>query len=121
MIVAFTMSYDASVKCKKQDVKGLIHHNAREVDMQNGVNLNHSNECIDTDRTTNNRTYFYNQKKKCFEECSDVQQIYDSLDERLKCVKRPLRKDAVVLRSMVLQLDPKWYEEHYSEQERLYS
>lgn len=37
MITAFTMSYDASVKCKKQDVKGLIHHNAREVDMQNGI------------------------------------------------------------------------------------
>ena len=96
MIDAFTMSYDASVKCKKQDVKGLIHHNAREVDMQNGVNLNHSNECIDTDRTTNNRTYFYNQKKKCFVECSDVQQIYDSLDERLKCVKRPLRKELIL-------------------------
>ena len=53
MIDAFTMSYDASVKCKKQDVKGLIHHNAREVDMQNGINLNHSNECIDIDRTMN--------------------------------------------------------------------
>ena len=37
------MSYDASVKCKKQDVKGLIHHNAREVDMQNDINLNHWN------------------------------------------------------------------------------
>lgn len=121
MIDAFTMSYDASVKCKKQDVKGLIHHNAREVDMQNGINLNHSNECIDTDRTMNNRTYFYNQKKKYFEECRNVQQIYDSLDERLKCVKRPLRKDAVVLRSMVLQLDPEWYKEHYSEKEKLYS
>ena len=43
MITAFTMSYDASVKCKKQDVKGLIHHNAREVDMQNDINLNHWN------------------------------------------------------------------------------
>ena len=89
--------------------------------MQNGINLNHSNECIDTDRTMNNRTYFYNQKKKYFEECRNVQQIYDSLDERLKCVKRPLRKDAVVLRSMVLQLDPEWYKEHYSEKEKLYS
>lgn len=89
--------------------------------MQNGINLNHSNECIDSDRTMNNRTYFYNQKKKCFEECTDIQQIYDSLDERLKCVKRPLRKDAVVLRSMVLQLAPEWYEEHYSEKEKLYS
>lgn len=78
------MSYDASVKCKKQDVKGLIHHNAREVDMQNGINLNHSNECIDSDKTMNNRTYFYNQNEKCFEVCKNVQQIYDSLNERLK-------------------------------------
>ena len=121
VIIGFTISYDVSVKCKKQDVKGLIHHNAREVDMMNGLYLNHSNECIDSDKTENNQTYFYNQKKGCFEKCTDVQQIYDSLNERLKCVKRTLRKDAVVLRSMVLQLDPKWYEEHHSEQERLYS
>ena len=92
MITAFTMSYDASVKCKKQDVKGLIHHNAREVEMQNGINLNHSNECIDSDRTMNIRTYFYNQNEKCFEACRNVQQIYDSLKERLKCVKKPLRR-----------------------------
>ena len=66
MIDAFTMSYDASVKCKKQDVKGLIHHNAREVDMQNGVNLNHSNECIDIDRTMNRKqnTYCYKPARK---------------------------------------------------------
>lgn len=92
MITAFTMSYDASVKCKKQDVKGLLHHNAGEVEMRNGINLNHSNECIDSDRTMNNRTYFYNQNEKCFEACRNAQQIYDSLKERLKCVKKPLRR-----------------------------
>lgn len=115
------MSYDVSVKCKKNDVKGLIHHNAREVDMMNGLYINHSNECIDSDKTMNNQTYFYNQEKECFEKCTDVQQIYDSLNERLKSVKKPLRKDAVVLRSMILQLDPEWYEQHYNEQEKLYS
>ena len=35
--MSYTMSYDASVKCKKSDVKGLLHHNARDVDMKNNT------------------------------------------------------------------------------------
>lgn len=61
--MGYSMSYDVSVKCHKNDVKGLIHHNARDVDVRNGIMNNHSNENINTEFTTENETYFYNQDK----------------------------------------------------------
>ncbi|MFD1846960.1 plasmid recombination protein [Arthrobacter flavus] len=36
----------------------------------------------------------------------------DYRSTRLAQVKKPLRKDAVVMRGVMLQLDPKWFEEH---------
>lgn len=115
--MGYTMSYDASIKCKKTDVKGLLYHNARDVDMYNGICRNHSNECIDATRTGYNQTYYYNQETETFEKCTDIEQIYTALKKRLETVKKPLRRDAVVLRSLILQLDPSWYEEHTSEAE----
>lgn len=41
-----------------------------------------------------------------------------ALDDRLSHVVKSLRKDAVVLRPLILQLDPEWYEAHQSESER---
>lgn len=119
--MGYSMSFDASVKCKRNNVKGLIYHNARDVDMRNGIKRNHSNSSIDSDYTLNNQTYYYNSKTKRFEECTDVSQIENALQERLAMVKRPLRKDAVILRSLILQLDPEWYDEHMDESERQYS
>ena len=119
--MGYTMSYDASVKCKKADVKGLLHHNARDVDMKNQIFMNHTNECIDSEYTPYNQTYYFNHRNRKFERCTDIGQIEESLRERLKAVKRPLRRDAVVMRSLILQLDPEWYEEHEQEDERKYS
>ena len=119
--MAYTISYDASIKCKKSDVMGLLHHNARDVDIRNDIYMNHSNDCINSDYTKYNQTFYYNQDEAEFKKCTDIRQIYDSLSKRLKSVKRPLRRDAVVLRSLILQLDPSWYEEHWNEEEREYS
>lgn len=119
--MSYTMSYDASVKCKKSDVKGLLHHNARDVDIKNNIYMNHANKCINSDYTEYNQTYYYNQDEEKFIKCTDIHQIYNSLSKRLENVKRPLRRDAVILRSLILQLDPAWYEEHWNEEEREYS
>lgn len=119
--MGYTMSYDASIKCKKADIKGLLHHNARDVDMQNNIIINHSNECINSDYTQYNQTYYYNHTTGEFEKCSDISQIEESLQKRLKAVKKPLRRDAVVLRSLILQLDPNWYDKHTNIEERNYS
>ena len=40
------------------------------------------------------------------------------MDARLADVGKPLRKDAVVLRPLVLQLDPEWYAAHQGEDEQ---
>lgn len=39
-------------------------------------------------------------------------EIGDYLDKRLQTVKNKLRKDAVVLRPVILQPDPEWFESH---------
>lgn len=50
-----------------------------------------------------------------------MEQINQSLKQRLQTVKKPLRKDAVVARGIVLQLEPSWYEEHTDKAERQHS
>lgn len=106
--MSYTVSFDASLKCKKGDVKGLILHIARDADERQ---LNHSNPNIDIDFTPENQTFFYNQESDGFEHCKDLKQILQSLDKRLESVKKPLRKDAVVVRPLILQLDPNYYED----------
>lgn len=107
--MAYTLSFDASLKLNKSQVKGVADHLFRDTINKD---LNHSNEAIDPSLTCNNQTLYYNQKKRCFEKCTDVSQIHESLQFRLAKVKKPLRKDAVVARGLILQLDPQWYEDN---------
>lgn len=110
--MGYSLSFDASVKIKMADVKGLLNHVARDVDLQNGMEVRHSNPNIDSSRTARNETLYYDQDEGAFKECTDSGQIERSLKKRLSCVKKPLRKDAVVLRPLILQLDPEWYEDY---------
>ncbi len=116
--MAYTLSFDASQKVKKGEVKGLANHIFRDA---LETDLEHSNSDIDSNMTQNNLSYFYNQTKNKFEVCTDVGQVEESLQARLSCVKKPLRKDAVVIRGIILQLDPEYYTEHDSEQEKIQS
>lgn len=93
-------------------MKGLICHNFRDVLEAKGIVLNHSNESIDATRTNLNESIFYNQQTHCFEKCSDISQIEKSIYSRLACVKKPLRKDAVIARAIVLQLDGEWFKQN---------
>lgn len=115
--MGYTLSFDASAKVKSGEVKGLLHHVCRDVDKANGCEVRHSNEGIDAARTDSNVT-LYPDGSGGWLDCLGTEQVMDVLDRRLAGVKSPLRKDAVVLRPLILQLDPEWYKAHEDPAER---
>jgi len=116
--VGYTLSFDASLKVNRQDVRGYLHHTARDVDRQNGHEVHHSNELIDPARTATNETWV-SDGAGGWRRCQDTAELVAAMDARLVEVKKPLRKDAVVLRPLILQLDPEWYAAHQSESDRM--
>lgn len=115
--MVYTMSFDASPKVQRGGVGGYLHHTARDVDKEQGCEVRHSNQDIDAARTMDNVTLVADGAGG-WKQCEDVSEIEAALDARLSCVKKPLRKDAVVLRPLVMQLDPAWYAAHQSDDER---
>nr|CRY95774.1 hypothetical protein [uncultured prokaryote] len=116
--MGYTLSFDANIKVKAMDVKGWLHHAARDVDQQQGQEVRHSNQDIDSTRTASNETAYYDQVAEQHDQCRDISQVEQSIAARLATVTKPLRKDAVVLRPLILQLDPAWYAAHQSDAER---
>lgn len=115
--MGYTLSFVASVKVGHGDVTGLLHHDARDVDREQGREVRHSNKDIDPARTPGNET-IVSDGQGGWMPCSDISQIEDAIDARLAHVTKPLRKDAVVLRPLVLQLDPDWYAANEDEDAR---
>lgn len=107
--MAYTLSMDASLKAKKENLKGIINHHFRDVLEQNGIHLEHKNTNIDPTRTSQNMSMYFDQDKQTFLPCTDTNQIVESLNTRLFTVKKPLRADAVLCRNLILQLDPDYY------------
>lgn len=101
-------SFDASQKIKKSgNSKGYFYHLARDVYYDEyGEHLNHSNENIDNTRTAQNKTFV--NSKDGFKEAEHIDEFEDYLNERLGTVKNTLRKDAVVMRPLIFQLDPEY-------------
>lgn len=116
--MSYTLSFDASQKVTREKVKGLLHHVCRDVDKANGVETRHSNKDIDGARTADNITFVPdgNGDLKLADSVDEVSGIIDAM---LDGVKKPLRKDAVVLRPLVMQLDPEWYKVHTGAEERM--
>lgn len=115
--MAYTLSFDASVKVQRGAVAGLLHHVGRDVDRQQGREVRHANQDIDASRTAGNMTMVADGNGN-WRACRSLDEIGAALDARLADVGKPLRKDAVVLRPLVLQLDPEWYAAHQGEDER---
>lgn len=111
--MAYTMSFDASVKLKRGNAGGLSNHIARE--LSDGK---HSNPNIDSERTHLNKTFVLDESSGKHKPCEDTSEISGAVDCLLKQVKKPLRKDAVVMRPLILQLDPEWYKEHTDPEEQ---
>ena len=115
--MAYTLSFDASAKVQRGAVAGLLHHVGRDVDRQQGREVRHANQDIDASRTAGNMTMVADGNGN-WRACRSLDEIGAALDARLADVGKPLRKDAVVLRPLVLQLDPEWYAAHQGEDEQ---
>ena len=115
--MGYTMSFEASVKVQRGQIAGLLRHNGRDVDREHGREVRHANQDIDAARTADNVT-LVSDGGGSWKQCGDLREVEAALDARLATVKRPLRRDAVVLRPLVLQLDPDWYTAHPDEGER---
>jgi hypothetical protein len=104
--MSYTVSFDASIKIKKSEIRGLLNHIERgAIDKK----MNHKNPNINNQETEKNINFYFDKNENGFSECTDITQIENALMERLKKVKKPLRKDAVIVRPLILQLDPEFY------------
>jgi len=122
--VTYTATFDASHKVKAAGLHrvNFERHIARDVDQAHGFTFGHQNPNIDAGRTNLNITRVNDGhggfRKLAVTHGDDGNrrppsaEISDYIDQRLRTVKSKPRKDAVVLRPVVLQLDPKWFEAH---------
>lgn len=113
--MAYTISAH-QMGVQRTNMSGLVRHEFRDVDKRDGRETAHSNELIDPNRTERNISVLYvNGKARPIEHSSKVT---DELDRRLAkaggtrtlkdgTVKKiAVRKDAAVVRDIIVQLDP---------------
>lgn len=114
--MSYTLSFDVSPEGKvtKNSLRGYLHHQARDIDKKNGTEVRHSNEQIQPERTGKNRTWVKVKKgdKLTWGQPKNIEQIQARVDRRLQAVTGRMRKDSVVVRGIVVQLDPAWYADH---------
>lgn len=113
------MTFDASHKVKRAGghVKAFVRHVARDADEAAGFSFAHANGNIDPDQTQFNES-FVNDGAGGFralrpvdgEPPSSELEVY--LAARLTAVTGTMKKDAVAMRPLILQLDPKWFDDH---------
>lgn len=122
--MSYTATFDASHKVKRSGAhaKNFERHIARDADQAARFSFAQRNPNIDTARTSMNITMVNDGnggwRTPVVTQDADGKgrppsaELGDYLDSRLVTVKRKLRDDAVVMRPMILQLDPKWFAEH---------
>ena len=117
--MSYTMTFDASHKVGRGGGHGqaFVRHIARDVDLGAGFQFAHANKNIIPGRTALNFTRV-NDGAGAFRTLRSVggkapsNELEGYLNTRLAVVKKPLRKDAVVMRGVILQLDPKWFDDN---------
>jgi len=117
--MSYTMTFDASHKVGRggAHAQSFFRHIARDVDLAAGFQFTHANKNIVPERTNLNFTQV-NDGAGAFRAPRAVngkppsQELDDYLASRLSTVQRSLRKDAVVMRGIILQLDPNWFDDH---------
>jgi hypothetical protein len=116
--MAYTMTFDASHKVSRGGhAKKFFRHIARDVDQAAGFSFPQTNPNIVPERTPLNVTVvndgsggFRRPRSVAGRPPSD--ELDDYLGQRLSTVERALRKDAILMRGVILQLDPRWFEKH---------
>jgi len=109
------MSFDASAKVKQGRKGGYLHYVFRCVDdkerRQAGKSqIKYRNKFLQRNWTGSNLAYYQNENGD-FVELENMDQIKNAVDRRLSQVTKPLKKDAVVIRPLLLQLDPEYYKD----------
>lgn len=116
--MSYTMTFDVSHKVGRGGhAKAFFRHIARDADQKAGFRFPQSNPNIVPERTALNITVVNNgnggmRRPKSVAGRPPSDELDDYLKQRLGSVGRALRKDAVLMRGVVLQLDPKWFQEH---------
>lgn len=115
--MAFTMS-NRQAGVTRSKVAGLVRHEFRDVDKRDGRETAHSNETIAPERTAHNVSVLYHDGAPIPMHSSA--QIIEELDRRLAGAgttqtlkdgtvrRRATRKDAAVVRDIIIQLDPEF-------------
>lgn len=112
------MTYDVSHKVGRGGhARAFFRHIARDVDQAAGFSFRHANRNIVPERTKLNSTFLNDgeggyRRPQSIDGRPPSDEFHDYLQRRLSTVTRPLRKDAILVRGVVLQLDPKWFEQH---------
>lgn len=116
--MSYTVSFDASIKVKAGDMTGWLLHAARDIDARRGIEHDHNNPDIDADLTPDNVTWVYDADTGKYARCNDMMRARTAINRRLEDVTKPLRKDAVLGRGIILQMSPDWYAGHTDEEAR---
>ncbi|MEE8869521.1 MAG: plasmid recombination protein [Acidipropionibacterium acidipropionici] len=122
--MSYTATFDAShkVKASGAHATNLVRHIARDADQAVGFSFAQRNPNIDPARTSMNitmvndgnggwRVPVVTQDEKGNDRPPSAE-LTDYLDARLATVEKKIKADAVAMRPLVLQLDPKWFAEH---------
>lgn len=116
--MSYTMTYDVSHKVGRGGhATTFFRHIARDVDRRAGFAFPQANLNIVADRTMLNSTFVNDgmggyRRPQSVDGRPPSDELDDYLQQRLSTVTRALRKDAVLIRGVVLQLDPKWFEQY---------
>lgn len=119
--MSYTMTFDASHKVGRGGhAKAFFRHIARDADRRAGFHFSQSNPNVVPERTAFNYTMVNDgqgggRRPVSVDGRPPSDELDDYLQQRLGTVKRALRKDAVLMRGVILQLDPKWFADHNSD------
>lgn len=122
--MSYTATFDTShkVKASGAHATNFVRHIARDADQAAGFSFAQRNPNIDPARTSMNitmvndgnggwRAPVVTQDEKGNDRPPSAE-LTDYLDARLATVEKKIKADAVAMRPLVLQLDPKWFAEH---------
>lgn len=126
--MAYSFSFDASLKLRGCDLKGFLNHFMREDDKEK--KKRHSNESVNADLSTQNMTLVYNADTGKMQPAMCTQQIMDAINRRLADAidlksntylktKKKVRQDAIQCRGFIMQIDPQFYEENKGNSEAI--